>query len=60
MHAINVHFAVVFLYKRFFNAALSKAQAFYLRPGERKTSFPGFLYKIIVICFFIVRDQFLC
>ena len=43
-----------------FKSAKSGTSAPAKRSGERKPGFPGLLYKIIVICFFIVRDQFLC
>ena len=60
MHTVHIDLAVFYADKRFLDAAFALAHGFDLRAVEGDARLITLLYKIVVVGFFIVGDQFLC
>ena len=58
VHVINEGFSILDLNVAFLQTALTRTQAFYLCTSQRNTGLYGFFDKVVMICFFVLRDQF--
>ena len=58
VHSIDIHLTGFHPYECLFDTALSHAERFDLRTVKHDPRFIFLEYEIVMICFFIIRDQF--
>ena len=58
MHAVDDRFPVVDLDVRFLDGTFAHTKRLHFRTRERDTGLKLLLDKVIMVCFFIIRDQF--